>query len=62
MTKKEFVGLVHSKLVKSKAADKDISQAFVQKVLDAVVEVVKEQVANGTKVPLVRFGTFERVE
>ena len=46
-------------LVKAIAAETDVSQAVVTKVLNALTEKVMETVASGDKVTLVGFGSFE---
>ncbi len=46
-------------LVKAIAAETDVSQAVVTKVLNALTETVMETVASGDKVTLVGFGSFE---
>ncbi|MDJ0600323.1 MAG: HU family DNA-binding protein [Crocosphaera sp.] len=46
-------------LVKAIAAETDVSQAVVTKILTAITETIVETVANGDKVTLVGFGTFE---
>ncbi|WP_107667993.1 HU family DNA-binding protein [Cyanothece sp. BG0011] len=46
-------------LVKAIAAETDESQAVVIKILNAMTETIVETVAEGDKVTLVGFGTFE---
>ncbi len=46
-------------LVRAIAAETDVSQAVVTKVLNALTETVMETVASGDKVTLVGFGSFE---
>jgi DNA-binding protein HU-beta len=52
MNKKEFVKAIADRTAARKA---DIEQ-----MLEAATEVIREQVANGGKVTIVNFGTFER--
>lgn len=46
-------------LVKAIAAETDVSQAVVTKVLNALTQTIMETVADGDKVTLVGFGSFE---
>ncbi len=46
-------------LVKAIAAETDVSQAVVTKILTAITETIVETVANGDKVTLIGFGSFE---
>ncbi len=46
-------------LVKAIAAETEVSQAVVAKVLNAWTETIVETVASGDKVTLVGFGSFE---
>lgn len=47
-----------TELIEKIAAGAEISKADAKKALDATVEAIKEELANGGKVQLVGFGTF----
>ncbi len=46
-------------LVKAIAAETDVSQSVVTKILNAITDTIVETVADGDKVTLVGFGSFE---
>ncbi|MEL4896582.1 HU family DNA-binding protein [Crocosphaera sp. Alani8] len=46
-------------LVKAIAVETDVSQVVVTKILTALTDTIVETVADGDKVTLVGFGTFE---
>ena len=48
-----------SELVKALAEKAEITQKDAAKVLDAVVETIQEALANGEKVQIIGFGSFE---
>lgn len=47
-----------TELIEKIAAGAELSKADAKKALDATVEAIKEELANGGKVQLVGFGTF----
>lgn len=47
-----------TELIEKIAAGAELSKADAKKTLDATVEAIKEELANGGKVQLVGFGTF----
>ena len=47
-----------TELIEKIAAGAEVSKADAKKALDATVEAIKEELANGGKVQLVGFGTF----
>ena len=47
-----------SELIEKIAAGAELSKADAKKAVDATVEAIKEELANGGKVQLVGFGTF----
>lgn len=49
-------------LVAQVAANTDLSQKDVNRALDGLIEVIQSTVANGDKVTLVGFGSFEAKE
>ena len=51
-----------TELIEKIAAGAELSKADAKKALDATVEAIKEELANGGKVQLVGFGTFEVAE
>lgn len=48
-----------SELVKSLAEKAEITQKDAAKVLDAVVDTIQQALANGEKVQIIGFGSFE---
>ena len=48
-----------SELVKSLAEKAEITQKDAAKVLDAMVETIQQALANGEKVQIIGFGSFE---
>lgn len=54
MNKKELVAAIAEKT--------EVKKDDVKKVVDALTEVITEEIKNGEKVQLVGFGTFEAVE
>ena len=51
-----------AQLIKAIAAETGQPQSIVTKILDATTETIVENVANGEKITLVGFGTFEARE
>ena len=51
-----------SELVSALSMKSEISKKDAEKVLKAFEEVVKEELANGGKIQLVGFGTFDVIE
>lgn len=47
-----------TELIEKIAAGAELSKADAKKALDATVEAIKDELANGGKVQLVGFGTF----
>ena len=59
LNKKEFIAAVHQRLVGG-GNKKDFLKQGVEEVISAAIETIKESVANGDKIVLVDFGSFEK--
>lgn len=62
VNKKELISAVHQELVDTlgDGNSRSFKKQSIEEILNSLVEVIQKAVANGDKVVLVGFGTFEK--